>query len=140
MSGDLAIGEVAARTGHRPSTLRYWESVGLLPAPARVGGKRRYPASVVDRIAIIDLARRAGFSLAEVRSLLEGVDAGADPPSQWAALVARKRPQVEALIARALAMQDLLSELESCACDDLAACAASSRGRAREAGASADGR
>jgi MerR family redox-sensitive transcriptional activator SoxR len=138
----LAIGEVAARTGHRPSTLRYWESVGLLPVPERVGGKRRYQASVVDRIAVIDLARHAGFSLAEVHDLLEGVDAGADPRSQWATLVARKRPQVEALIARAQAMHHLLGELERCACDDLAACAAHARAglAARERAASGDGR
>jgi MerR family redox-sensitive transcriptional activator SoxR len=124
---DLAIGEVAARTGHTQSTLRYWESVGLLPAPERAGGKRRYRPSVVDRIAVIDLARHAGFSLAEVRDLLDGVDAGADPQSQWATLVGRKRPEVEALIARALAMHNLLGELERCACDSLVACAAAAR-------------
>ena len=101
--------------------------MGLLPAPARVGGKRRYRTSVVDRITVIDLARHAGFSLAEVRDLLDGVDAGADPQSQWAPLVARKRPEVEALIARAQAMHRLLGGLERCACDSLAACAAEAR-------------
>lgn len=123
----LAIGDVATRTGHTASTLRYWESVGLLPVPERVGGKRRYPPSVVDRVAVIDLARGAGFSLAEVRDLLAGADAGADPRSQWATLVARKRPQIEALIARAQAIHDLLGELETCSCDDLANCAAAAR-------------
>ncbi|HEX2274163.1 MAG TPA: MerR family transcriptional regulator [Acidimicrobiales bacterium] len=136
---DLAIGELAARTGHSPSTLRYWESVGLLPVPDRVGGKRRYPVSVVDRIAVIDLARHAGFRLSEVRDLLEGVDAGADPQSQWAALVARKRPEVEALLARARAMYDLLGDLERCACADLAACAATAAAAARAGGAGGAG-
>ncbi len=125
---DLTIGDVAARTGHPPSTLRYWESVGLLPVPERVGGKRRYPPSVVDRVAVIDLARHAGFTLAEVRDLLTGGDAGADPRSQWATLVARKRPEVEALVARAQAMQQLLGELERCTCESLAGCAAAARG------------
>ena len=141
---ELAIGEVAARTGHGPSTLRYWESVGILPVPERVGGKRRYAASIVDRIAVIDLARHAGFSLAEVRDLLDGVDAGAEPQSHWAPLVARKLPEVEALIARAEAVRHLLGELERCTCDSLADCVARARAaaqaRATEAAASGDGR
>ncbi len=39
---DLTIGDVARRSGLRPSALRYYEEAGLLPAPARVNGRRRY--------------------------------------------------------------------------------------------------
>lgn len=119
----LSIGEVAARTGHTPSGLRHWESVGLLPPPPRVAGKRRYPASVVDRIAVIDLARRAGFTLAQIQALVDGVAAGTAPPAQWAALADEKLTEIDALIARAQATRQLLEALRRCDCPTLEACA-----------------
>src|SRR3712207_8701856 len=48
-----------SRAGIRPSALRYYESVGLLPAPQRVGGQRRYGAAVLDQLAVIRLAQQA---------------------------------------------------------------------------------
>lgn len=119
----LSIGEVAARTGHTPSGLRHWESVGLLPPPPRVGGKRRYPPTVLDRIAVIDLARRAGLTLAEIRVVVEGVAAGTSPPEQWAAVVHEKLADIDALIARARATRELLEALRRCDCPTLEECA-----------------
>ncbi len=118
----LSIGEVAARTGHAPSGLRHWESVGVLPSPPRVGGKRRYPPSVLVRIAVIDLARQAGFTLAQIRVLLDGVAAGAVPPQQWASLADEKLAEVDALIARAQAARELLAALRQCHCPTLEEC------------------
>jgi MerR family redox-sensitive transcriptional activator SoxR len=118
---------VSRRSGHGASTLRYWETVGLLPAPPRVGGKREYPADVVERIAVIDLAREAGFSLDEIRELLDGIATGVPPGRQWAALVERKRPEVDELIARAQAMRRLLDELARCTCPTLEDCAVASQ-------------
>ena len=114
---------MAAHTGHTPSGLRHWESVGLLPPPPRVGGKRRYPRAVLDRIAVIDLARQAGFTLTEIRVLLDGVAAGTTPPEQWAALADEKLAEVDALIARAQATRRLLEALRNCACPTLEQCA-----------------
>jgi MerR family transcriptional regulator, redox-sensitive transcriptional activator SoxR len=113
---------VAARTGHTPSGLRHWESVGLLPAPARIGGKRRYQPSVLDRIAVIDLARQAGFTLTQIRLLVDGVAAGAAPPAQWAALADEKLAEIDALIARAQATRRLLEALRGCHCPTLEEC------------------
>ena len=125
----LSIGEVATRTGHARSALRHWESVGLLPPPSRIGGKRRYPPAILDRIAVIDLARRAGFTLAQIRVLVDGVTGGDSPPTQWAALAEEKLAEVDALIARAQATRRLLEALRSCTCPTLEDCAdlASSR-------------
>ena len=119
----LAIGEVAAATGHTPSRLRHWESLGLLPPPPRLGGKRRYPRSVLDRIAVIDLARRAGFTLAQIRVLVDGAATGAAPPEQWAALADEKLADLDALIARAQATRQLLEALRRCDCPTLDECA-----------------
>ncbi len=116
----LTIGAVARRAGLRPSALRYYESVELLPAPARVNGRRRYDAAVLDRLAVIRLAQEAGFTIAEVRELLTGED---DPPPRWRALAERKLVEVDAVIARAQATRRLLEESLRCNCVTLGQCA-----------------
>ena len=67
MPAVLTIGEVARRAGVRASAIRYYEEAGLLPAPERVGGKRRYDEGILRRLAIIGGAKRAGFTLREIR-------------------------------------------------------------------------
>ena len=121
--GNLTISAVAERAGVRPSALRYYESVGLLPAPARVNGRRRYDAGVLDRLAVIRLAQEAGFTIAETRTLLHGFAADTPPPERWRALAARKLPEVEALIARAQGMKRILEVGLSCECLALEECA-----------------
>ena len=51
----LSIGEVAEKSGLRPSALRYYEEAGLLAPSERVSGRRRYDASVLDRLRVISL-------------------------------------------------------------------------------------
>ena len=68
----LSIGEVARQAGIRPSTLRYYESIGLLPAPKRVNGCRRYEAAIVQRLTVLHLAKQAGFSIPEIQMLFHG--------------------------------------------------------------------
>lgn len=63
----LTIGETARRAGVRPSALRYYESVGLLDAPRRISGRRRYDSQVLNRLSVIRLAQDAGFTIAEIR-------------------------------------------------------------------------
>src|SRR5438067_11013276 len=67
----LLIGEVARLSGKAPSAIRYYEEVGLLEAPERISGRRRYPHTVVRRLAVIETAQRAGLSLDEIRLLLK---------------------------------------------------------------------
>lgn len=67
---DLSIGELAAETSTPPSTLRFYERKGLLPAPPRVGGQRRYPPAAADRVLAIRLWQRAGFTIADINGLL----------------------------------------------------------------------
>ena len=69
---ELAIGEVARRAGIQPSALRYYESIGLMPAPKRVSGRRRYEESTVQMLKVIQLAQQAGFTVAEIQTLLHG--------------------------------------------------------------------
>jgi MerR family redox-sensitive transcriptional activator SoxR len=123
MATDLSISAVARRAGVRPSALRYYESVGLLEAPARVGGRRRYAADVLPRLALIAAAQQMGFTIAEIATLLHGFSPETPASARWRVLAARKLPEVEALIARAQGMKRLLEEALTCGCLTLDACA-----------------
>lgn len=54
----LTIGEVAREAGVNTSAIRYYERVGVLPAPDRVSGQRRYTPETVRRLGVIDVANR----------------------------------------------------------------------------------
>ena len=74
-SARLAIGALSKRTGSNVETIRYCERVGLLPAPARsVGGYRLYGTEHLKRLTFVGRARALGFSIDEVRRLLNLAD------------------------------------------------------------------
>lgn len=117
----LRIGEVADRAGVRTSLLRYYEDVGLLSEPVRVSGQRRYDRSVLRRLAVIDVAQRAGLTLDEIRELL---DHGADPMSgRLAEIAARRLPEIDALIDRAQRVRAWLEQATGCGCASVDDCA-----------------
>jgi MerR family redox-sensitive transcriptional activator SoxR len=118
----LTIGQVAAEAGVASSAIRYYERVGVLPQPDRVAGQRRYGREAVERLGIIDTAQQAGFSLDEIRELLDGADDGR-ASEQLRELARRKLPEVEALIERAEAMRGWLEAAGDCDCESLDACA-----------------
>ncbi len=130
-SGDAAppIGEVALQKGLAASALRYYEGAGLLGQVPRRGGRRVYPAEVRDRVALIQLARAAGFSIHEVATLLHGFPPQAKAGTRWRVLVKQKRAQVERGVAELTAMLSVLRRLERCDCPDLEACGAAARRR-----------
>ena len=122
--GGMAIGEVARRAGIKPSALRYYESVGVLPAPERENGRRRYGEEALELLAVVRVARWAGFSVAEVRTLLHGFSEGTPPSERWRWLAREKLPEVEATIERALGMKRLLEQGLRCECPRIEDCAA----------------
>ena len=86
----LTISEVARCAGVRASAIRYYEEAGLLPEPERIGGKRRYEEGILRRLALIGGAKRAGFTLGEIRTLLHGFPAGTGAAQRWQALASEK--------------------------------------------------
>jgi MerR family redox-sensitive transcriptional activator SoxR len=106
MSG-LSIGEIAGRAGVRPSTIRYYERIGLLPKPPRAGGRRRYDDSILECLAMVRFAKQVGFSVAEIRILFSGAS-GRPPPERWRKLAHEKLTQVDRLIEEAAAVRQLL--------------------------------
>jgi MerR family redox-sensitive transcriptional activator SoxR len=118
----LSIGELAQRVGLRPSAIRYYESEGLLPAPERQGGQRRYDPKIAQRLAVIQVAQQAGFTIREIRDLLTGVGDGAVPPTRWRTMVESKLPELRALIQRAQELERWLEASLECECLNLDEC------------------
>jgi MerR family redox-sensitive transcriptional activator SoxR len=118
----MLIGELARRAGLRPSTLRYYEREALLPPPARCANRRTYDSRAMGRVRIIQLARNAGFSIAETRAFVSNFPGGATPSARWQAMAARKVRELDALISRARRMKTLLRSSFRCACSTLQDC------------------
>jgi|SRR6266478_8232256 len=119
----LTIGEVAQRAGIRPSAIRYYESVKVLPAPRRINGRRQYDSSVLERLAVIQLAQQAGFTVSEIRTLFNSFAADIPASIRWQEPARQKLAEVDALICRAQAMRRLLEEeLLRCHCLTLEEC------------------
>jgi MerR family redox-sensitive transcriptional activator SoxR len=128
----MSIGEVARRASVRPSALRYYEGVGLLPPPERANGRRRYDgevlSEVLDRLAVVRVAQQAGFTISEIRTLLDGFSEDTPPSERWRLLAEEKLPEVEKLVERALGMKRLLKRGMSCECLRFEDCALICRG------------
>ena len=125
----LAIGEVAARAGMAPSALRYYEDQGLITASRTAGGARRYPRSVLRRLAIIRAGRNVGLSLPEIRAALESLP-GDRPPTveDWARLSEGWRARLDEQIAALERLRDGLTSCIGCGCLSLSRCALSNPG------------
>ncbi len=125
----LSIGQVAERAGIAASAIRYYEAEGLLPRAERRNGRRVYDESVVERLAIIHLAKGAGFTVAEVKRLLGGFALRTPPGERWRALAERKRVELDERIAEAERMKRLLQVVMRCECPTFTDCSrAMSRG------------
>src|SRR5437870_2365442 len=98
-SGPIAIGRLAKRTGTNIETIRYYERVGLLPAPARSqGGYRLYGTEHLKRLNFVRRARALGFSIGEVRTLLRLADE-------------RRRPCAEVRVVAEAHLRDVRAKL-----------------------------
>jgi MerR family transcriptional regulator, redox-sensitive transcriptional activator SoxR len=112
----LSIGEVARQTGLRTSAVRYYESAGVLPAPVRVNGRRRYDPDVVRLLRTVRFAQDAGFSVAEIRTLFHGFGAHVPPAARWRKLADRKLAELDALSLRVERMRRALLVAKQCGC------------------------
>jgi MerR family transcriptional regulator, redox-sensitive transcriptional activator SoxR len=118
----MKISEVARQAGIQPSTLRYYEEIGLLPQPQRVSGSRRYDESVLQRLAIIQTAQQAGFTLAEMRLLFDDILISSTPSMEWHDLVQRKLQELNVMLMNVQSMKNLLEDIMNCEAPQLAEC------------------
>ena len=108
------IGELAARLGLNPKTIRYYEEVGLLPEPERSdGGYRRYRRGDEERLRFVRGVRRLGFALGEIREVLALRDRGERPCSYVAELIEQRASEVDGQIAELERLKGELAELRA---------------------------
>jgi MerR family redox-sensitive transcriptional activator SoxR len=119
---NLTIGEVARKAGLQTSAIRYYEKIGLLLKTQRIGGQRRYETRVLNYLEVINVAKRAGFRMDEIRHLFHGFGRGIPAFHRWQVLAQRKITEMDDLIARARKMKLLLQKADRCKCLDLEDC------------------
>lgn len=118
----MTIGEVAQQAGIQPSALRYYESIGLIPIPARRNGKRFYDQSVLQRLGIIRTAQRAGFTLDEVRLIFNDILSHSLESTEWHDLLQHKLSDLDNLLRNIQNMKVLLEAMMQCENPELAEC------------------
>lgn len=109
---NLSIGELAKRTRTKVETIRYYERIGLLPDPVRTAGNyRSYDDVQLGRLSFVRRARDLGFSLDQVRELLDLADQR-DRSCEAVDVIARQHlDEVERKIADLIALRDELSSM-----------------------------
>jgi len=118
----LSISEVAKQIGLRPSAIRYYEQIGVLPSPHRVSGQRRYDVTALHRLVVIQRARQTGFTLTEIRRLFFGFRPGTPPSVRWQKLKKRKILELDAMLECIQTMRDVLEQQGKCRCTALEEC------------------
>lgn len=115
MKKDAAIGEAARMSGVKAPTIRYYEQIGLLPAPSRSDGNRRlYSAMDLRRLSFIRHARELGFEIEAIRTLLALQDAPDHPCAEADAIARARLTEVDQRIARLAALREELAQMIEC--------------------------
>ena len=132
----LTIGEVARRSGVAASALRFYEERGLIGAQRAGSGHRRYPRSVLRRIAFIVFAQRVGLTLDEIRGELDRLPADRAPTRRdWSRLSSGWTARIDERIAELERLKAGLTECIGCGCLSLDRCRLANPGdRAAAAG------
>lgn len=120
----ISIGEVAREAGVRTSTIRYYESVGILPAPGRIHGQRRYTPDVFERLKVVRMAQEAGLTLEEIHVLFHGFGEDVPPAERWQAIARRKLLELDEQLHAIARMRSALEATLSCGCVRIEDCAA----------------
>jgi DNA-binding transcriptional MerR regulator len=118
----MTIGQVARQAGLRTSHIRFYERVGVLPEPERVGGQRRYRSEILHRLSIIDVAQRAGLTLDEIAPLTGPGNRSTEAAGHIRTLAGDKLPHIDALIRRAQAVKHWLEVAQHCDCESVDVC------------------
>jgi DNA-binding transcriptional MerR regulator len=106
----LDIGEVSARTGIRPSALRYYEEVGLISSVSRNGLRRQFPPEVLLQLKLIMMGKSAGFALSEI----SGMFGGSGSPELPRAVLHEKADDLDRQIRQLTGLRDTLRHVADC--------------------------
>ena len=118
----MRIGEIARRAGVRPSAIRFYEKAGILPPALRKSGQRSFSAEAELYLGIIGASRKAGFSIAEIRTLFHGFREGTTASARSKRLARKKYQELGLMVVKLKSMQALLRKAMRCRCIDLKDC------------------
>ena len=119
----LTIGEVADRSGVKPSVLRFYERVHLIESTRSEGGQRRYLRQVLRRVAFIRAAQQVGLSLDEIAGALASLPAARNPTAaDWGRLSRSWRTRLDERIGELERLRDNLDSCIGCGCLSLKVC------------------
>ena len=119
----LTIGEVAERSGVKPSVLRFYERVHLIESTRSEGGQRRYLRRVLRRVAFIRAAQQVGLSLDEIGEALASLPAARTPTAaDWRRLSRSWRSRLDERIGELERLRDNLDSCIGCGCLSLKVC------------------
>ncbi|AWH16743.1 redox-sensitive transcriptional activator SoxR [Stenotrophomonas sp. ZAC14D2_NAIMI4_7] len=120
---ELAVGEVARRSGVAVSALHFYERKGLISSLRTAGNQRRYARDVLRRLAVIRVAQRVGMPLEAVARAFETLPQGRAPTkADWARLSARWQQELEERIHMLQLLRDELTGCIGCGCLSLKRC------------------
>ncbi len=119
-----SIGDLAAHSGTKVETIRYYEKAGLMPKPARTAGNHRaYTQAHANRLAFIRHSRELGFSLDSIRILLALSDDPERPCAEVDVIAREHLAAVRERISRLRALEAELSRMvDACGCGRVADC------------------
>ena len=119
----LTIGEVSARSGVATSALRFYEEQGLIASERTDAGHRRYPRTVLRRVAFIVFAQKIGLSLEDIGAELATLPRNRAPDrADWAKLSGGWTTRIDERIAELERMKAGLTECIGCGCLSLDRC------------------
>jgi len=118
----VKIGDVSAQLGIPASTIRYYERVGLIEAQRRVAGRRAFNDKALFMLQFVQLAQAAGFSIAEIKSLLDNYANDPGPRGLWKGFAETKQNSVRQQIKTLEQMDRILTKLIKCECESLEEC------------------
>jgi MerR family mercuric resistance operon transcriptional regulator len=109
-SGDLSIGALARASGVNLETIRYYERIGLMPAPGRTdGGHRIYEAAHRERLEFIRRGRELGFGIEDIRALLNLAETSAQPCEAVRAIASQHLATVRSKLADLTRLERILA-------------------------------
>lgn len=120
----LTIGETARRSGVATSTLRFYETRGLIKPQRGLGNQRRYHRSMLRRISLVRVAQSLGLSLKEIGQAFEALPDTRTPTKRdWEKLSTQWRDQLDNRIAKLQKLREQLTGCIGCGCLSLRRCA-----------------
>ena len=118
----MKIGEVSKALGISASAIRYYERKGLIKKQPRVSGVREFTADSISTLRFVQLAQNAGFSIDEMKLMLESYNRNSSVTAMWRLLAEKKRQEIQEQVTELNIMTEVLDNILKCECGSLKEC------------------